>query len=375
MKREGDILGMEYAVRIVLTAFMLLSGSACWGSDSIEPVPIPIEPDLIDLNGQWLYTRSGASVSGMCPAGNPASGTISIAQTGSQVSLNIVSGSVCDPGSVCQFSGALDENQLVVGNSPTVDEEGGKVTNTMSLVVMANDSMHGTSTSTYVHPKGFACSWSSQVTLSRTSGSEQTDPGETAGGDTGTSDGYDEPVDQSDSGDTGESSTDTGDTESAEGQDDAGDQGDSGDTGESSTDTGDTESSEGSDGAGDQGDSGDTGENSTDTGDTESSEGSDDAWNQGDSGDTSEGSTDTGGTESSDGSVESGEQGGTGDGGESSTDSGNTGSSDGSGEPGGQGEAGDTGESSTDAGDTGSTSTETSGPGDFFNSILDKVGF
>lgn len=368
-------MGREYAARIVTIAFMLLWGGVCLGSDSIEPVPIPIEPSRIDLNGQWLYTRSAASVSGMCPAGNPASGTISISQAGPQVSLSIVSGSVCNPGAVCQFSGALNENQLIVGNSATVDEEGGKVTNTMSLVVMANDSMHGTSTSTYVHPKGFACSWNSQVTLSRTSDSDQTDSEETAGGgDTGTSDGSGEPVDQGESGDTGESTTDSGDTESDAGSDDAGDQGDAGETGESSADSGDTESADGSDEAGDQGDSGDSSESSTGTGDTESTDGSDNAGDQGESAETGESSTDAGGTESAEGSGEAGEQSGTGDTGESSSDTGNTESSEGVSEPGGQGEAGNTGETSTDSGDTGDSSAETSGPGDFFHSVLDKIG-
>lgn len=142
--------------------------------------------DGADLSGSWSYTRTAGSVSGMCSAGRPASGLISITQQGSKVALDIESGSTCKPASVCKFAGKLEGKNLSVTNAASVDDEGGKVANSMRLVVISDGSMKGSSSSKYTHPGGFACTWQSQITLSRRGGGEATSPSGTAGGSAST---------------------------------------------------------------------------------------------------------------------------------------------------------------------------------------------
>jgi hypothetical protein len=152
---------------ILIAVLGLASTQAAFAGDDIKPVPIPIPPKKIDLNGTWNFTSSGHRVTGKCPPGKASSGTAQISQAGSQVSIKYLSGVKCDPAAVCSYTGVIEENQLKVSNHAKVDEEGGEVTNALGLVVMSNKSMNGTSSSRYRHPKNFECHWESQVNFSR----------------------------------------------------------------------------------------------------------------------------------------------------------------------------------------------------------------
>ena len=71
---------------------------------------------------------------------------------------------------MCSYSGTLsdgDPAELVVSNAVDVDDEGGTVSSAIKLTVIQNDSLGGTGTNEYVHPKGFSCRWNMGVAFSR----------------------------------------------------------------------------------------------------------------------------------------------------------------------------------------------------------------
>ncbi len=164
MKKVCAIISMFF----VAAALICFSNTAySKAGDDIKTEPLPISPKKIDLTGTWKYTSSGHKVTGKCPPGKPLAGTMKIVQKGKQVSLSYTSGAVCNPASVCNYSGVLKDNQLTASNTAVVDEEGGQVVNALGLVIMSNKSAHGTSSSRYTHPKGFECHWESKIALSR----------------------------------------------------------------------------------------------------------------------------------------------------------------------------------------------------------------
>ena len=154
-------------VLIALMLFITAPLATAFAEEGIKTEPIPIPPNKIDLSGTWNYSSSAQKVTGKCPAGVPASGTATISQKGKSVTLKYTSGAVCVPAAVCSYAGSLDGNQLTLNNHAVVDDEGGNVTNALGLVVASNESINGTSSSRYVHPKGMECHWESKVTFSR----------------------------------------------------------------------------------------------------------------------------------------------------------------------------------------------------------------
>ncbi|MDU8926945.1 hypothetical protein RXV86_06075 [Alisedimentitalea sp. MJ-SS2] len=113
----------------------------------------------IDLNGVWEFATSNHT--GGCPGSGPGfamAGLMEIAQSGGVISMEVVSGAACDPASMCSFTGEIAEGDLILWNSDTVDDEGGKVTNTLHLVFQNNSLAQGVGGSLYVHPK-MSCTW------------------------------------------------------------------------------------------------------------------------------------------------------------------------------------------------------------------------
>lgn len=121
----------------------------------------------LDLSGDWTYSTSGSWKKGPCPVGSEAKGAITITQKGAKVTLVFTAGRVCNPASMCTFTGTLKGNKLTVGNAAKVDAEGGKVQNSIALEVKDAKSATGTSSSSYKHPGGMTCTWGSKVSLSR----------------------------------------------------------------------------------------------------------------------------------------------------------------------------------------------------------------
>lgn len=161
------------AVFSIMLAVVLCSSSAFSQSDiPLVPLVKPRNPKLIKISGTWNYNATMPSVQGMCPAGGPASGTLTISK-GSGVRPYILvfqSGRVCNPASLCTFHGTLTGNELVFVNEAKADDEGGEVTNAFRLTVLTNDVATGNASSRYIHPDGMECQWSYSITLRRKSG-------------------------------------------------------------------------------------------------------------------------------------------------------------------------------------------------------------
>jgi len=165
MKRQGKFTLMA----VTVLGLLAVTAAPAWAQyGHIPPAPIPIPVDKLDLNGTWTFQTSHPTVTGGCPAGDALSGTAAITQEGMEVTLSYLTGPECRPAAVCSYAGTLDEdNQFVVSNSVTVDDEGGKVSNEVHLTVFDNGLAKGTSTSHYVHPKGFECTWQMSVSFMR----------------------------------------------------------------------------------------------------------------------------------------------------------------------------------------------------------------
>ena len=149
------------ALPLILLTIVTLSATAL-GDDS--------EQGTADTNpsGNWNFSLYESAVSGMCPMGQDGSGTLTILdQGGGALTLQYVTGMQCDPSDVCVLFGACDGNLCAFSTEVTVDDEGGKVTNSAELTLVAPNHLEGVGSSVYQHPQGFTCSWSYMLTLSR----------------------------------------------------------------------------------------------------------------------------------------------------------------------------------------------------------------
>lgn len=121
-----------------------------------------------DLSGTWSYTTSNNWVTGVCPKGQDSSGTLQITQSGDSFTLQLLSGMVCDPASLCSYSGTIAGAVYTATNSAVVDTEGGKATNTITFTATSSAAATGADSSSYVHPGGMTCTWGFDIALSRT---------------------------------------------------------------------------------------------------------------------------------------------------------------------------------------------------------------
>ncbi|MBY4893370.1 hypothetical protein KUL25_11400 [Rhodobacteraceae bacterium N5(2021)] len=134
----------------------------------IPLVPIGISAEDFDFTGTWNYRTANHSVAGACPNGSPMSGTLEITHSGDAVGLVLTSGATCDPGSMCIYDGAIDDDgNLIVSNTATVDDEGGTAANAIHIFFLTDDMATGHAGSGYVHPSGFECQWSYFIELTR----------------------------------------------------------------------------------------------------------------------------------------------------------------------------------------------------------------
>lgn len=151
---------------VTIVAFGGTAGGSMAQSD-IEPTPIPLDPSMVDFAGTWQYSTSNHRVSGDCPNGSALDGTLAITRNGTEVGLMVMSGAVCNPASMCMYSGGIDDEYLLVSNTDTVDDEGGSATNALRLHFYSAAEGQGVSSSSYVHPKGFECQWSHDILIWR----------------------------------------------------------------------------------------------------------------------------------------------------------------------------------------------------------------
>jgi len=140
-------------------------------------VPL-VPPDPVDFSGLWDYRTGQPSVSGRCPAGSALRGQLLIAYDydvpenpenlmEGPVTVDILSGSVCDPASLCHLGGVISGTGIAVGASAIVDDEHGEAIVAWSLWFESDKIGGGGATSNYTHPEGFSCDWAMDVRLTR----------------------------------------------------------------------------------------------------------------------------------------------------------------------------------------------------------------
>lgn len=158
---------MKKVLPFLFVLCMLASVSLAQGDVPLVPLTPPINPALINIAGTWNYTSSGSSVTGMCPPGPAASGTVTISGGAGGYTVVFTSGRACSPASMCTFTGTISGNTLLVSNADTVDDEGGSAGSALNLTVYNNSFISGDGSSSYIHPEGFECHWSYTINLSR----------------------------------------------------------------------------------------------------------------------------------------------------------------------------------------------------------------
>lgn len=160
----------RFALDFAVMGTALVLATAAPAAGDLEPVPLPVDPSKVDITGTWNYSTANHQVSGACPNGRPMSGTLDITQSGGEIGLMVTSGAVCNPASMCMYSGAVAEGAVLVSNTAVVDEEGGSASNALQLFFSSAANGRGTSASGYVHPEGFECQWSHDILLWRPEG-------------------------------------------------------------------------------------------------------------------------------------------------------------------------------------------------------------
>lgn len=123
----------------------------------------------LDPTGVWQVTRSNSKTVGLCPMGGDGGGELTVEKTPGGLTLTYGEGMTCRPAEVCRLSGSKSEGTDTFSFSTTVpvDDEGGKVTNTVDLEFTSASSAAGTGSSKYVHPEGFSCTWTFDIALTR----------------------------------------------------------------------------------------------------------------------------------------------------------------------------------------------------------------
>ena len=123
----------------------------------------------IDPTGVWQVTRSSSKTVGMCPMGGDGGGELTIEKTPGGLTLTYGAGMTCNPAEVCRLTGSKTGGTDAFRFSTTVpvDHEGGRVTNTLDLEFASATAAAGSGSSKYLHPEGFSCTWTFDVTLTR----------------------------------------------------------------------------------------------------------------------------------------------------------------------------------------------------------------
>jgi hypothetical protein len=129
-----------------------------------------LDPAQLDISGAWIYTTSNHMLLACdfpAPPGTDMSGHMEIAEHDGGVTVTLVTGATCDPGSMCIYEGNIVGSVLAVSNTDTVDDEGGVASNGWSMIFTAPDAGVGSGTSVYVHPEGYRCSWGYGISVRR----------------------------------------------------------------------------------------------------------------------------------------------------------------------------------------------------------------
>ena len=121
----------------------------------------------LDPTGVWKVTRSNSKTAGPCPMGGNGSGELRIGEAEGGLTLTYGEGMTCRPAEVCRLAGSESGGTYTFATTVPVDDEGGKVTNTAELEFSSAMAAAGRGSSKYVHPEGFSCTWTFDISLSR----------------------------------------------------------------------------------------------------------------------------------------------------------------------------------------------------------------
>jgi hypothetical protein len=147
MRRGALVLGLAFSMT-------LLGGAVATAGD-------------LDPTGVWKVARSNSKTAGPCPMGGDGSGELTIEQAGDGFTLSYGEGMSCRPAEVCRLTGSKTGGTYSFTTTVPVDSEGGKVTNAAELEFESATAAAGSGSSKYVHPEGFSCTWTFDITLSR----------------------------------------------------------------------------------------------------------------------------------------------------------------------------------------------------------------
>jgi hypothetical protein len=153
--REKEMRMKRGAVVFWSVVAMILLGAAWAAAEDVDPT------------GSWRVARSNSKTVGMCPMGGDGSGVLEIEKAAGGLTLTYGEGMACRPAEVCRLTGSESGGTYTFTTTVPVDDEGGKVTNTAELVFTSAASANGSGSSRYVHPEGFSCTWTFDLTLSR----------------------------------------------------------------------------------------------------------------------------------------------------------------------------------------------------------------
>lgn len=132
------------------------------------------DSSYLSMTGLWDYHTSDYTVTGTCPAGNPAAGTLSIyndTNATKTTTLQFLEGITCNPQESCLYRGTVqDAISMVVSNNLT-DGSGGYATNTLAITWSSNSTASGTGVSVYNFSNGVSCTWNYKISLTRREGS------------------------------------------------------------------------------------------------------------------------------------------------------------------------------------------------------------
>ncbi len=132
------------------------------------------ESSYLTMTGLWDFRTSDYTVTGTCPAGNPASGTLSIFNDNNSTQttvLQFLQGITCNPAESCIYRGTSQSAISIVVSNSLSDQSGGYATNTLAITWSSNSTAYGTGASVYNFANGVSCTWNYKISLTRRHGS------------------------------------------------------------------------------------------------------------------------------------------------------------------------------------------------------------
>ncbi len=132
------------------------------------------ESSYLTMTGLWDFHTSDYTVTGTCPAGNPASGTLSIFSDTNATKtavLQFLNGITCNPSESCMYRGTSQDPISIVVSNSIIDQNGGYATNTLAITWSSNSTAYGTGASVYNFSNGVSCTWNYKISLTRRRGS------------------------------------------------------------------------------------------------------------------------------------------------------------------------------------------------------------